>query len=89
MATEMITMKIDGKFLKEVDEVVKKENYQNRTELIRAALREKVDEAKLKQAMKEMAHLKGAWKGKKTTPKEFEEMREKAFDELEKKFKLK
>ncbi|MBW2965635.1 ribbon-helix-helix domain-containing protein [Candidatus Woesearchaeota archaeon] len=86
MTTEMITVKMDDKFLEDVDSVVKKEGYQNRTEFIRNALREKVEEAKLKEAMMEIAHLKGAAK-KKTTEKEFEEIREKAFEELSKKLK--
>ena len=85
MATEMITVKMDGTFLKEVDSVVKKEGYQNRTEFIRNALREKVSEAKLKQAMMEIAHLKGAAK-KKTTDEERERIRELAFEELDRKF---
>ena len=38
--------------------------YHNRTEFIRNALREKVEETKLKEAMMEIAHLKGASKKK-------------------------
>ncbi len=86
MVTEMITVKMDSRFLQDVDNVVKKEKYQNRTEFIRNALREKIEEVKLKEAMLEIAHLKGAAK-KKTSEKEYEEMRKKAFEELEKKFK--
>ncbi len=81
MATEMITVKIDNEFLKDVDEIVKKEKYQNRTEFIRAALREKIDELKLKKAMMEIAHLKGASK-KKITEEEYEKARETAFDKI-------
>ncbi|VVB81569.1 Putative nickel-responsive regulator [uncultured archaeon] len=86
MTTEMITVKMDDEFLKDVDAVVKKEKYQNRTEFIRAALREKVDEIKLKKAMMEIAHLKGASK-KKTSDEELEKIRERAFEEFDKKFK--
>ena len=86
MTTEMITVKLDDKFLGAIDSIVKKEGYQNRTEFIRNALREKVEEAKLKEAMMSIAHLKGASK-KKTTEKEFEEIRERAFEELSKKLK--
>ncbi len=81
MATEMITVKMDNEFLKDVDEIVKKEKYQNRTEFIRAALREKIDELKLKKAMMEIAHLKGASK-KKITEEEYEKARETAFDKI-------
>ena len=40
MTTEMITLKLERKFLKEVDAVVSQNGYQNRTEFIRNALRE-------------------------------------------------
>ena len=86
MTTEMITVKMDNKFLEDIDSVVKKEGYQNRTEFIRAALREKVDEVKLKKAMIELSKLKGK-SPKKTTDEERERIREKVFEEFDKKFR--
>lgn len=86
MVTEMITVKMEDKFLREIDSVVKKEGYQNRTEFIRNALREKIEEVKLKEAMIEIAHLKGASK-KRTTEKGYEDVRKRAFEELSKKLK--
>lgn len=86
MVTEMITVKLDDAFLKQIDNVVEMEGYQNRTEFIRNALREKLEEAKLKQAMMEIANLKGASK-KKTTDEELEKIREKVFDDLYKTLK--
>ena len=86
MVTEMITVKMDNIFLGEVDNVVKNEGYQNRTEFIRNALREKVEEIKLKKAMMELAHLKGSVK-KKTTEEDYEKIRAKAFDEISKKLR--
>lgn len=47
---------------------------------------EKVEEAKLREAMMEIAHLKEAAK-KKTTNEEFEKIRKKVFEELSKKLK--
>ena len=79
MATQMITLKLDGEFLKDIDEVVRKGSYHNRTEFIRNALREKVDEAKLKDAMMRISHLKGASK-KKVTEEEYERVREEVFE---------
>ena len=79
----MITIKMEDKFLQEIDSFVEKEGYQNRTEFIRNTLREKLEEAKLKKAMIELAHLKGASK-KKTTEKEYENIRKRAFDESSK-----
>jgi len=83
MATEMITLKLDGLFLEEVDKAVKSAGYHHRTEFIRSALREKLDEIKLKKAMLELAHLKGKSK-KKISPEMYEAARNKAFEELEK-----
>ncbi len=81
MATEMITLKLDELFLKEIDTIVSSAGYQNRTEFIRNALREKVEEAKLKDAMIRISHLKGASK-KKTNEKRYEAVRKAAFEEL-------
>ena len=86
MATEMINIKLETKFLKEIDGIVKEQNYHSRTEFIRNALRENVDKAKLRQAMLELKHLKGSSK-RKITPEEFERIRENAFEEIAKKFK--
>ena len=87
MTTNMITVKLDNKFLEDIDTIVRKEGYQNRTEFIRNSLREKVDQVKLKKAMLQIAQLKGAYKGKKTTDEELEKIREKAFEEISKKLK--
>jgi metal-responsive CopG/Arc/MetJ family transcriptional regulator len=84
MTTEMITVKLEDRFLKEIDNIVSVSGYQNRTEFIRNALREKVEETKLKEAMLEIAHLKGASK-KKTSEETLEKLRIKAFEELDKK----
>lgn len=86
MATDLVTFKMEHGFLKEVDKVAKRGGFHNRTEFIRAALREKIDEVKMKEAMKSIAHLKGSIK-KKITDEEFEKAREKAFEEISKKFK--
>ncbi|MEK6952742.1 MAG: ribbon-helix-helix domain-containing protein [Nanoarchaeota archaeon] len=83
MTTEMITLKMDNVFLEDIDNTIKKEGYQNRTEFIRDALREKLEDIKLKKAMVEIAHLKGASK-KKTSDEELERIREKAFEEIDK-----
>jgi Arc/MetJ-type ribon-helix-helix transcriptional regulator len=86
MATEMITLKLEDKFLKEIDQVVKNESYQNRTEFIRASLRKNVDEVKLKKAMMALAPLRGAAK-KKTTEEEYERIRAQVAEEFDKKFR--
>ncbi len=86
MVTEMISLKLDNIFLKDIDNIVSNSGYQNRTEFIRNALREKVEEVKLKEAMISLGHLKGASK-KKTTEETLEKLRTKAFEELNRKSK--
>ena len=86
MATQMITLKLDGEFLRDIDYAVKNGSYHNRTEFIRNALREKVDEAKLKDAMMRISHLKGASK-KRVTEEEYERVREETFEKLVRKLK--
>ncbi len=49
-------------------------------------LREKVEETKLKEAMIEIAHLKGASK-KKTSDEQLDKIRNKFFEELDRKIK--
>ena len=86
MVTEMITVKLEDSFLREIDGIVELQGYQNRTEFIRNALREKVEQSKIKEAMIQFAHLKGASK-KKTTDEQLEKIRLKVFEEFEKKLK--
>jgi metal-responsive CopG/Arc/MetJ family transcriptional regulator len=86
MTTEMITVKLEDSFLDNIDNIVKKEGYQSRTEFIRNALREKVEASRLRDAMAELSHLKGASK-KKTSDEELERIREKAFEDIDIKLK--
>lgn len=83
MATEMITVKLEGSFLEDIDEVVKTKGYQNRTEFIRNALREKVDKVKMEEAILGISHLKGRVK-KRTTSEKYKIIRQRAFEELDK-----
>jgi Arc/MetJ-type ribon-helix-helix transcriptional regulator len=84
MVTDMITLKLERNFLRDIDATVKKQNYQNRTEFIRNALRDKIEQAKTRDAINEIIKLKGK-SNKKTSEKELEKLREKALRELEKK----
>ena len=77
----MITVKCDDGFIGEIDSIVGSEGYQDRTDFITNALREKVEESKLRQAMSSIAHLKGSSK-KQTSNKIYEETRKMAFDEI-------
>jgi len=79
MATEMISLKLDSSFLYEVDSVVQKEGYQNRTEFIRDALREKMDEIRLRKALFEIVN-----KDKNVSEKELVKAKKLAISELKK-----
>ena len=84
MATELVTFKMEHDFLVDVDKTVKSAGFQNRTEFIRNALREKVEEVKLKQAMMTLSKLRGK-ASRKTSNEERAKIREKVFQEFEKK----
>ncbi len=86
MATELVTFKMEHEFLKDVDQTSKGAGFQNRTEFIRTALREKVEEVKLKKAMIELGNLRGK-APRKTNDKERKKIRELVFKELEKQVK--
>jgi Arc/MetJ-type ribon-helix-helix transcriptional regulator len=81
MATDLVTFKLDDKFLKEVDDVVERSSFSNRTDFIRAALRDKVDEVKFKEIYERLGKFKGISK-KKTTDAEIHRIREQALQEL-------
>ena len=86
MTTELVTFKMEHDFLEDVDQTAKDACFQSRTEFIRAALREKIEEVKLKQAMIELGKLRGKTP-KKTTDEERERIRDKVFEELDKNIK--
>ena len=83
MATELVTFKMEKKFLQEVDASAKASGYHSRTEFIREALRAKMDDAKIKEVMKQLAPLKGMLKkGKHTTNEELHRIREQVAQEM-------
>jgi metal-responsive CopG/Arc/MetJ family transcriptional regulator len=86
MATDLVTFKLDEKFLQEVDAVSGRSGFSSRTDFIRAALRDKVDEVKFKEIYERLGKLKGAGKRKRqTTDAEIHQVREQALQNLIKK----
>jgi len=84
MAVELVTFKLEKDFINEIDSISKKSGFSSRTDFIRNALREKVDDIKLKESLIRLGRLKG--KSKKTTSdEEIHEIREKALNDLIKK----
>jgi len=86
MPTEMITLKLEDRFLRNIDIVVEQKGFQSRTEFIRNALRDKLENHRIHDAIIQIANLKGASK-KKTTDKDFEGIRQKAFEEISRRLK--
>lgn len=90
MKTELVTFKMEHNFLEDVDKTAKSAGFQNRTEFIRNALREKVEEVKMKQVMVELSKYRGK-APRKTTDNERAKIREQISNEMidyfDKKFK--
>jgi Arc/MetJ-type ribon-helix-helix transcriptional regulator len=89
MTAEMISLKLDSSFLKEIDKTVKAENYESRTEFIRFALRDKLKELSKDELIAEFLKFRGK-ADKKTTYEENRKTREEVsrelMEELDKKF---
>lgn len=86
MVAELVTFKLENNFLKELDKTVEEERFQNRTEFIRAALRDKIEDAKLKKAMILLSKMKGKAL-RKTTNEELHRARQSVFDALKKRLR--
>ncbi|NQV08300.1 hypothetical protein HQ529_00440 [Candidatus Woesearchaeota archaeon] len=84
MTTEMITLKLESKFLREIDNTVRNSNYHNRTEFIREAMRNKLSEIEKQIAIEGLAKLKGSMKGKikRLTKDELDELAYKHMEEI-------
>ena len=78
---ETITIKLEDKFAKDVDEAMKKHRYTTKTEFIREAIRDKLNEIEKEEALIRVSRLYGASK-RKTDDVELHLAREKAFKEL-------
>jgi len=84
MAVELVTFKLEKDFINEIDSISKKSGFSSRTDFIRNALREKVEDIKLKESLIRLGRLKGSVK-KITSDKELDKIREKALNDLIKK----
>jgi metal-responsive CopG/Arc/MetJ family transcriptional regulator len=82
---KMITLKLEDGLLTQMDHLSTDFGFASRTEFIKAALRDKVEEYRLKQAILKMENGKGAFKGRKPTDEEA--VREAAFEKIAAKFR--
>ena len=83
---ESVSLKLENEFLKIIEKTMKKHNYSTKTEFIREAIRDKIDELEKKEALTRLQKIYGASK-RKTTDEALHIARERAFDELDKRFK--
>ena len=85
---QAITIKMEDKFLEELDQKLEEHRYSTRTEFIRDAIREKLSELEKEQILKNLSQLKGTSK-RKTNDAQLHAARDKVFEMLEKKFNIK
>lgn len=81
MKTDMITLKLEDNFLKKVDKYVKNNNYHNRTEFIRDAMRDKLKNLETNELIKEFIKYKGNAK-RKVSDAELKSNKKKVSDEF-------
>lgn len=84
---QLITFKMKEDGLRKLDNVVKEANFANRTEFIRSAIREKVNELERELAWRRFVKARGMFKDRPTFDEELERIRKEVFEELKKEFK--
>lgn len=77
---EAISLKLDERMLKNIDDSLELHNYSTRTEFIRDALREKLDALQRERYLHEFLSLRG--KGKPKNNLSDQEIRKLAYEEL-------
>ena len=85
MAVELVTFKLDNRFLNEVDSIVKRAGYSSRTDFIRDALRKQVNDIKNQEAYIRLGRLRGAAPKRNLSHEQVHKIREKALKSLLKK----
>ncbi|MFH1055168.1 MAG: ribbon-helix-helix domain-containing protein [Candidatus Altiarchaeota archaeon] len=84
---KMITLKLEDGLLSQMDGLSSDFGFSSRTEFIRNALRDKVEEYRLKQAILKLEKSKGALKIKHSSAGGYESAREVAFEKIASRFK--
>ena len=79
MANKLVNLRLESKFLKELDSVAMEGMFSSRTEFIKHSLRKTIDEFRTRQLIRELKKRQGEGKRlgiKEPTPEEFEKIRE-------------
>lgn len=80
---EMVSLKLDENMLKTMDKSLRKHNFSTRTEFIRDAIREKLEELNREELMNEFLKFKGKAK-KSVSDATLKKIREDVFEQLAK-----
>ena len=83
---EAISLKLENRFLRDIEKSMKKHRYTTKTEFIREAIRDKIIDLDKEEALLRVQRAYGA-SSRKTTDEELHKAGEKAFKELEKELK--
>ncbi len=83
---ETISIRLDKEMITELEALMKKHRFATLTELVRAALRDKMKELEKEELQMQIKRLAGSSK-RKTTDEQLHEAREKVFEEIEKELK--
>lgn len=84
---ENISIRLDKEMIEELEVLMKRNRFATLTEFVRSAIRDKMKELEHEELQMQIKRLAGSSK-RKTTDEDLHKAREKAVDELEKKFKL-
>jgi Arc/MetJ-type ribon-helix-helix transcriptional regulator len=85
---EPVTVKFEPEFVKDIEKIMRKNRYATKAEFIREAVREKIKDIEKEELLKRVDKLFGSSKHK-TTNEQLHVAGEKAFEQLEAKFKSK
>jgi len=88
LTMESITIKLEERFLHLIEVIMKRNQYTTKTEFIREAIRDKINDLETKAALKRLEKIYGSSK-RRTTDEELHKAGERAVEELERKFGLK
>jgi len=80
---EAVSLKLEDRFLQDMEKTMRKHRYTTKTEFIREAIREKIRDLEKEEALLRAGRLYGSSK-RKTTDEQLHKAGKKAFEELEK-----
>ena len=83
---EAVSLKLEDKFLQDIEKTMKRHRYTTKTEFIREAIRDKIIDLEKEEALIRAKKLYGASK-RKTTDEDIHKAGERAFEELDKELK--